>query len=75
MPPLIDLNNLETNDNFDIIIIEVDQIASDAAINESKLKLNLNMLLSGDSLLPLSFRKTSRKTLLCRVNGNNKGQE
>jgi bifunctional DNase/RNase len=31
MPPLIDLNNLETNDNFDIIIIEVDQIASDAS--------------------------------------------
>ena len=30
MPPLIDLNNLETNDNFDLVIIEVDQIASDA---------------------------------------------
>ena len=31
MPPLIDLNNLETDDNFDIIIIEVDQIASDVS--------------------------------------------
>jgi bifunctional DNase/RNase len=31
MPTLIDLNNIESNDNYELVIVEVDQIASDAS--------------------------------------------